>query len=333
MFSRTEYTESLFNSKINFEDLSLQLFHYQYENNRVYRDYLDLLKINPNNISSANHIPYLPIGLFKTHQIQTGTFSPELIFESSGTTETTPSRHYVKQSQIYEKSFRTAFQFFYGDISNFVIIGLLPSYLERKHSSLVYMVNDFIQHSGHKESGFYLNEFHKLKDTLIKANQSKKKVFLIGVTFGLLDFAEEYKLNLENTIVMETGGMKGRRKEQTRDEVQNYLKERLGVQTIHSEYGMTELLSQAYSKKNGIFQCPPWMKVTLRDSDDPLTLLPTPQTGTSPTGLLNIIDLANIDSCAFIATDDIGILHADNSFEVRGRRDLSDLRGCSLMAV
>jgi hypothetical protein len=255
-----------------------------------------------------------------------------MIFESSGTTGSINSKHFVKDVGLYRENFTRIFEMFYGTPSEWCIIGLLPSYLEREHSSLVMMVNDLIRQSEHSQSGFYLNEHEKLHQTLLHNEFLQQPTLLIGVTFGLLDFAEQYSMNLKYTTVMETGGMKGRRKEMLRSEVQNILMNRLGVKNVHSEYGMTELLSQAYSKEKGIFKCPPWMKVLLRDEDDPL-LITNGNSKQSVTGLINIIDMANIYSCAFIATDDIGRLYPNGNFEVLGRSDNSDIRGCTLMAL
>jgi hypothetical protein len=259
--------------------------------------------------------------------VVTGTFEPEVIFESSGTTQTINSRHLVKSMAVYRNSFMKAFQLFYGPVSEWCIIGLLPSYLERSNSSLVVMANELIQQSGHPDSGFYLYEHEKLSATLQALEAKKQKTLLIGVTFALLDFAEKHLLNLQHTIVMETGGMKGRREEWTRQQVHDFLIARLGVKSIHSEYGMTELLSQAYSGGNGIFYCPPWMKIILRADDDPLQIAATDN------GIINVVDLANIYSCSFIATDDAGRIQKDGGFEVIGRTDNSDLRGCSLMTL
>ncbi|MRG48474.1 acyl transferase [Chitinophaga sp. SYP-B3965] len=305
------------------EALVPELFRFQYLTNSLYRAYVDALKINPADVQEISQIPFLPIQFFKTHRVVCGEFEPQVVFESSGTTQTLNSRHLVKDTGIYTRSFMEAFRQFYGPVEDFVVLGLLPSYLERQNSSLVYMVQEMIQRSGKGESGFYLYEHEKLAETL---QALKQPVLLIGVTFALLDFAERYKLDLSNVIVMETGGMKGRREEWTREELHAYLKERLGVQTIHAEYGMTELLSQAYSKGEGIFRCPPWMKVLVRDENDPFQLY-----SANASGVINVVDMANIHSCAFIATDDIGRLHADGSFEVLGRMDHSALRGCSLM--
>lgn len=332
MFSAEKFTKSLFtSSNADFEDLALQLFKYQVKNNDLYQTYVQSLGFRAEEVLAVKDIPFLPIGFFKTHEIKTGIFEPELVFESSGTTQTVPSSHFVKDVRLYEQSFRKAFELFYGKITDYVIIGLLPSYLERQHSSLVYMVNDLIQLSGYSESGFYLDEHKKLADQLKKLEDQGQKTLLIGVTFGLLDFAEKYPLSLRETIVMETGGMKGRREEWTREQVHGFLKEKFGIKNIHSEYGMTELLSQAYSQQDGLFHCPPWMKIALRDMRDPLQLLPWPEPGQSSQGLINVIDLANIHSCAFMATDDVGKLYSDGSFEVLGRQDNSDLRGCSMM--
>jgi hypothetical protein len=306
--------------------LAPELFRFQYGQNALYRAYVDALRVNPAHVETPEQIPFLPIRFFKTHPVVSGDFEPEAIFESSGTTQTQNSRHLVKDTGIYTRSFMEAFRRFYGPAESFVVLGLLPSYLERQHSSLVYMVQELITRSGHPESGFYLYEHDKLADTLLALEARRQPVLLIGVTFALLDFAEAYRLNLRHTIVMETGGMKGRREEWTRNELHAFLMERLGVPAIHAEYGMTELLSQAYSKGGGLFQCPPWMKVLVRDENDPFDL-----SAASASGVINVIDLANIHSCAFIATDDIGRLQADGSFEVLGRLDHSALRGCSLM--
>lgn len=308
------------------EEVALEVFQYQYQENAIYKAYVDAINISPARVRSLLQIPFLPIQFFKSHKVVCGTFEPELIFESSGTTQTVNSRHYVKESDIYTRSFMTAFEEMYGPVEDFVILGLLPSYLERQHSSLVRMVQELVVRSNRPESGFYLYEHEALQQRLLELEARKQKTLLIGVTFGLLDFAEKYQLSLHHTIVMETGGMKGRREEWTREEVHDYLKERLGAGAIHSEYGMTELLSQAYSKGNGLFETPAWMKILLRDENDPFQL-----TAGKGSGVINVIDLANIYSSAFIATDDIGKLHADGRFEVLGRLDNSALRGCSLM--
>jgi hypothetical protein len=309
-----------------FEQLALEIFHLQVSGNLLYRSFIQALNIDPSKVRNVASIPFMPVSFFKNHDVTTGQFEPEVIFESSGTTQTGNSRHLVKSAALYRRSFIKAFELFYGAPEKWCIIGLLPSYLERKNSSLVMMVNDLIAMSAHRESGFYLNEHAKLADVLRSNEAAKQKTMLIGVTFALLDFAELFRFPLKYTTVMETGGMKGRRKEITRLEVHQLLKQAWHLTSIHSEYGMTELLSQAYSPGNGLFKCPPWMKIILRDEDDPLTVKTT-----TKSGLINVIDLANIYSCSFIATDDIGKLHDDGSFEVIGRMDSSDVRGCSLM--
>ncbi|WP_235921296.1 LuxE/PaaK family acyltransferase [Foetidibacter luteolus] len=318
---------NIFQDSFNFNNAAFQLFNYQFNNNKVYRDWCNAIGNTPDNVNSLPEIAFLPISFFKTHNITTGSFEPSVVFTSSGTTQSSTSRHLVKDTALYEKSFVTAFERVYGSTSNYCIIGLLPAYLERAGSSLVYMVNKMIGLSGHSSSGFYLNQLEELAGLLQQLEAQGQPTLLIGVTFALLDFAESHKLQLNHTIIMETGGMKGRRREQTRQEVHEILGNSFGVSTIHSEYGMTELLSQAYSRGAGRFVCPPWMKVLVRDEEDPLTVKNT------GTGILNIIDLANADSCAFIATDDVGIVHEDGSFEVWGRMDNSDIRGCSLLVV
>jgi len=271
----------------------------------------------------------LPISFFKTMPVTTG-FEPGFYFESSGTTGSINSRHYVKDIELYKKSFRSGFRQFYGDPADLCIIGLLPSYLERQHSSLVLMVDDLVQQSKNAASGFYLYDHEKLYHTLLANEKKRTPTVLIGVTYALLDFAQHFPMQLQHTIIMETGGMKGRREEMTRDEVHEILKRQLGVTTVHSEYGMTELLSQAYSTGEGIFNSPPYLKILLREEDDPLTVHDT-VAGKILKGIINVIDLANVYSCAFIATDDIGKLYGDGSFEVLGRMDNSDVRGCGLM--
>lgn len=317
----------------DFNKTALDVFKYQYRYNKIYREFVDVLQVNAERVNSIFSIPFLPIGFFKTHAIKTNDFVPEYVFESSGTTQSIKSRHYIKKLNLYRKSFVTAFTQFYGNPADWCVIGLLPSYLERQHSSLVMMVDELISLSRHPESGFYRNEHERLYAVLGELQKKAQKIMLIGVTFGLLDFAEKYSFELKNTVIMETGGMKGRREEMTREEVHHILKSRLGVGAVHSEYGMTELLSQAYSRSNGIFYCPPWMKVLIREEDDPLAVNHGNSFKQDVSGVLNIIDLANIYSCAFIATDDVGKLYEDGSFEVLGRMDNSDMRGCSLMVV
>jgi hypothetical protein len=275
----------------------------------------------------VEQIPFLPISFFKTQEVVCGRFEPQAVFESSGTTQTTNSRHFVKDISLYKKSFLHCFELFYGPVKDWCILALLPAYLERKNSSLVMMADVLIGLSENKYSGFYLYNHEELFQVLEKLEKAGQKTLLLGVTFALLDFAEKYSLPLNHTIIMETGGMKGRREELTREQVHSIIKKSFSVSNVHSEYGMTELLSQAYSKADGVFNCPPWMKIVLRDEDDPFAI------SGSGTGVINIIDLANIYSCSFIASDDAGRLHADGSFEVLGRLDHSDIRGCSLLTV
>ncbi len=278
-------------------------------------------------IKTHASIPALPISFFKTQTVVSTDFTPQAVFESSGTTQSQTSRHLVKELSIYERSFLDAFRLFYGEVKDWCILGLLPSYLERQHSSLVYMVNELIGLSTHPHSGFYLDEHEKLAQTLTQLELQGQKTLLIGVTFGLLDFAAAFPQKLYHTVVMETGGMKGRRKELTRAEVHEFLTTGLGIDKVHSEYGMTELLSQAYSTGDGRFICPPWMKVMVRDEEDPLTIRPHGR------GILQVIDLANLYSCSFIATEDVGMVYDDGSFEIWGRLDHSDVRGCSQLVV
>jgi phenylacetate-coenzyme A ligase PaaK-like adenylate-forming protein len=284
-------------------------------------------------VDSIEKIPFLPISFFKTHQVKTTDFTPQIIFESSGTTGVSTSRHLVKSAALYKSSFLKTFNLFYGNPSQWCILALLPGYLERNNSSLVYMVNELIHQTNNEGSGFYLNEHEKLFQALVKNEIMEKPTLLIGVTYALLDFAQQYSLKLQNTVVMETGGMKGKKEEITREEMHDELKKRLGLSIIHSEYGMTELLSQAYSKGEGRFFCPSWMKILIREYNDPFAVKAGCDQKKPVNGLINIIDLANLYSCSFIATDDVGRLHVDNSFEVMGRRDLSDLRGCSLLTL
>ncbi len=323
-------SSAIFNirSQAEFKDLALAVFNYQFNNNKVYRSFCDLLYKHPSDVKDINDIPFLPIQFFKTHHVLSTHKPVEATFTSSGTTGQQPSKHFVTDLDIYKQSFVNGFNQFYGDIKDYVVLALLPSYLEREGSSLIYMVDAMISQSRNVESGFYLNNVSELKETLIDLNAKGKKVLLIGVSFALLDFVETYQFDLENTIIMETGGMKGRRKEVIRDELHKRLKQGFGVKTIHSEYGMTELLSQAYSKGKGVFNCPDWMYVLARDTGDPLTILPKGRTGG-----LNVIDLANINSCSFIATQDLGRVFENGTFEVMGRFDNSDIRGCNLMVI
>ncbi len=310
-----------------FEQTALEVFRYQATHNGVYGAYLQALGTDPLRVQSLAAVPFLPVRFFKSHVVQSGDFNAEAVFESSGTSGTVNSRHFVKDLGLYETTFTRCFESFYGPVKDHCIIGLLPSYVERKNSSLVWIVDKLVQLSGHPQSGFYLHEYAQLAAVLQELEKKKQRTLLLGVTFALLEFAEQYPQPLQHIIIMETGGMKGRRKEMIRAEVHEMLKHAFGVPAIHSEYGMTELLSQAYSKRDGIFNCPPWMKILLRDEEDPFVLK------SKGTGTINIIDLANIHSCSFIATDDAGKLHTDGSFEVLGRVDGSDWRGCSLMLL
>ncbi|MBP2831424.1 acyl transferase [Aquimarina sp. U1-2] len=313
----------------HFEQLALEVFRHQYIYNATYQRFCNLLGISKTSVTHIDHIPYLPIDLFKHEQIVSGHSSISKIFTSSGTTGNLTSKHYVQDLGVYEKSFRKGFQHFYGNIKDYIILALLPSYLEREGSSLVYMVEKLIADNQQPESGFYLYDTEKLIAVLKNCISSNKKVLLLGVSFALLDLVENYSITPNNNIViMETGGMKGRRKEMIREELHDILKRGFNVSQIHSEYGMTELLSQAYSKGDGIFYCPPWMSVSIRNPEDPRTSL-----GYDKTGGINIIDLANINSCSFIATQDLGRVYPNYSFEILGRFDHSDIRGCNLMAL
>lgn len=322
-------------STARFEDLALQIFRFQYDNNELYRRYVQALQVTKERVDAIHKIPFLPIRFFKSHIVATTPFVAQQVFESSGTTGTAGSRHYVKEAAVYQKSFLTAFEKFYGLPSEWCILALLPSYLERQGSSLTLMARELIRRSNHPQSGFFLYEHDQLHMLLQELESRGQQTLLLGVTFALLDFAEKYSLPLRHTIVMETGGMKGRRQELTRPELHGILRKRLGVPAIHSEYGMTELLSQAYSRGEGIYHCPGWMRVLVREEEDPLGVRSQvePTAGRPLGGILNIIDLANVYSCSFIATDDLGKLHADGSFEVLGRMDNSDVRGCSLLVV
>lgn len=311
--------------------MALEIFRFQARENPIYRQFTELMGVNPPDVSRVEQIPFLPVGFFKTGRIATGDWEPAMVFESSGTTGMVNSRHYVRDLALYQRSFLEGFRQFYGEPEDWCIIGLLPAYLERSHSSLVYMVDELVKRSRVKESGFYLYEHQQLHDQLLALERGKQKCLLIGVTFALLDFAEKFSMQLEHTVVMETGGMKGRRQEMTRSEVHEILGSKLGIKHIHSEYGMTEMLSQGYSSGNGIFFPSRTMKILVREEDDPLAVhQPSDQ---QVRGIVNVIDLCNIWSCSFIATDDAGKLYPDGSFEVTGRVDNSDIRGCSLMVV
>ena len=309
-----------------FNQTALQIFKHQAVNCKVYHNFIKGLGSDIENINSVQQIPFLPIEFFKAHTILSTKREPEVIFTSSGTTGIVTSSHYVTDVSWYTDSFRAAFSIFYGDIKNYTVLALLPAYLEREGSSLIYMADDLIKQSEHPDSGFYLYNHEELYQQLKKQQQAEKPTILLGVTFALMDFADNYKLDYPELIVMETGGMKGRRKEMIREELHEQLCNGFGVDKIHSEYGMTELLSQAYSKGDGIFNCPPWMKIITRDTNDPMSLLADDKAGG-----INIIDLANINSCSFLATQDLGRVYTDGSFEILGRFDNSDIRGCNLL--
>lgn len=306
----------------------MKVFRFQYENNLVYQRFCNLLGKTPQNVGTLTEVPFLPIEFFKSKEVLSTKDPIQITFSSSGTTGMITSKHHVTDLSFYEASFRKAFSHFYGNIEDYVVLALLPSYLEREGSSLIYMVDDFIQASNQPESGYYLNNYTELASTLTRLDAEGKNILLIGVTYALLDLVEMQSFNLKNTIVMETGGMKGKRKEMIREELHSILCQGFGVPKIHSEYGMTELLSQGYSLGDGIFECPPWMDILIRDPEDALTYIETGKTGG-----VNVIDLANINSCSFIATQDLGKKYSDYSFEILGRFDSSDIRGCNLMVV
>ncbi len=312
----------------NFKKIAFQIFQYQVDNNKIYAKYLNYLKVDPKSIRQLSQIPFLPIEFFKSQKIVSSNQLIEQVFLSSGTTGSIQSKHYVSDLNMYKNSFTKGFEYFYGKIENYTILALLPNYLERKGSSLIYMVDELIKKSNSSESGFYLDNLEKLSQKLIELDRNNKKVLLIGVSYALLNLIEYQKFHLKNTIIMETGGMKGKRKEMIREELHQILCDGFEVEEIHSEYGMTELLSQAYSRGKGIFETPSWMKIFIRDTEDALTILPH-----NKTGGLNIIDLANINSCSFIATQDLGKTFEDGKFEILGRFDHSDIRGCNLMVV
>ncbi len=330
--------DSIFNIKtsVQFKQMALAVFNYQFSENEVYQNYIKALKINPDRITELEQIPFIPIEFFKTYKVISGSKNndqPEetnikpvgdsRLFTSSGSIQ---SKHFVIDTEVYEISYRNGFELFYGNIEEYCVLALLPSYLEREGSSLIYMAEDLIKRSKHSSSGFYLHNYDELILKLEQLESQKQKTILLGVTYALLDLIEKQKFQLKHTIIMETGGMKGKRNEMVREELHNFLCGGFGVDSIHSEYGMTELLSQAYSKGDGIFNCPPWMKILIRDTNDPFSFLTQKKTGG-----INIIDLANINSCSFIAAQDLGKLYPDGSFEVLGRFDNSDIRGCNLM--
>ncbi len=329
-------------SQKQFEKIALKVFRFQYENNLIYQEFCDFLKTDVAKVKSLQQIPFLPIQFFKSHKVVSNKNPSQEIFSSSGTTSplapkdgiadkkvaNITSKHFVTDISFYEESYRKGFSQFYGNIEDYTILALLPSYLEREGSSLIYMFDDLIKRTNNPESGFYLHNHEELIDSLVKLDNSSKNVILIGVTYALLDLIENKKFELKNTIVMETGGMKGRRKEMIREELHEYLCQGFGVTAIHSEYGMTELLSQAYSLGNGVFECPSWMQILIRDPEDALTYV-----ADGKSGGINVIDLANLNSCSFIATQDLGKKNPNGSFEVLGRFDNSDIRGCNLMVI
>ncbi len=320
-------------SQKQFEKIALKVFRFQYENNLVYQEFCDFLNTDVQKVKSLEQIPFLPIQFFKSHDVVSSTDAIQDVFASSGTSGMITSKHLVTDTSLYEQSYRTAFSQFYGNIEDYVVLALLPSYLERSGSSLIYMVKDLIELSNNEDSGFYLNNYDELIAKLVSLDNAGKNVILIGVTYALLNLVEKQKFQLKNTIIMETGGMKGKRKEMIREELHEILCDGFGVSSIHSEYGMTELLSQAYSLGNGIFECPSWMQILIRDTEDALKYVENGKTGG-----INVIDLANINSCSFIATQDLGKKYPHQpanrqagSFEVLGRFDNSDIRGCNLM--
>ena len=313
-------------SNKQFEKIALKVFRFQYDNNQVYREFCELLKVEKSTVKSIKEIPFLPIQFFKTHSVISGNDTIKETFTSSGTTGVITSKHLVTDTNLYQESYTKAFSQFYGNIEDYVVLALLPSYLDREGSSLIYMVKDLIELSKSTDSGFYLHNYNELISKIIRLEASGKNILLIGVTYALLDVLELQNFKLKNTIIMETGGMKGKRKEIIREELHEILCNGFGVTSIHSEYGMTELLSQAYSLGNGIFECPNWMQIYIRDTEDALHYIENEKTGG-----INVIDLANINSCSFIATQDLGKKYNNNSFEVLGRFDNSDIRGCNLM--
>ena len=313
-------------SEADFEPKAIELFKTQMQEVKVLSDYASLLKFDLKNVRALNQILFLPISFFKTHQVIRKNQTPDFIFESSGTSGMERSKHFVSDISIYHQSLEAGFRLFVGDPIKFIFLALLPSYLEQKHSSLVYMVERLMKLGGDPQNEFFKTDYARLNEILSSNQASDKNILLFGVSYALLDFAEQFPRPFQNLTVIETGGMKGRREETTREELHRKLSAAFGLKKIHSEYGMTELLSQAWSARDGLYRCPPWMKVMARDLSDPFSLLPV-----GKQGALNVIDLANQNSCAFIATEDIGIVHEDGSFEVMGRMDASDLRGCNLL--
>jgi len=321
-----DFQDNIFNinDEASFNEMCLTAFRYQYKWIADYRKFVDLLKVSPNSVEHYTKIPFLPISFFKSHKLING--NSEAVFKSSGTTAFNRSQHFVQDLKVYKMSFLKSFEQFYGSPQEYCILALLPSYIENGDSSLVYMADKLIRDSKRPNSGFYLDNLHELIEKLELLNNQGKKTLLLGVSYALLDIIEKHSFQLKNTIVMETGGMKGRRKEMIREELHEQLKFGFGVTNIHSEYGMTELLSQAYSKGNGLFKTPNWMKILIRDVNDPFDILPDGQSGG-----VNVIDLANIHSLSFIETKDLGKIDKNHDFEILGRYDDSDIRGCNLL--
>ncbi|MGK0327472.1 MAG: phenylacetate-coenzyme A ligase PaaK-like adenylate-forming protein [Polaribacter sp.] len=330
LFLQKFMKKNMFNiqSQEDFTKVTIEVFKHQFKNNSVYRSFCDLLYMHPSDVSKIEEIPFLPIQFFKSRKVLSSLEEVQETFTSSGTTGSITSKHFVTDIKLYKESYLKGFAHFYGNIEDYVVLALLPNYLERESSSLVFMVDDFIRKSKNIESGFYLNNIDELAKKLINLDEIGQKVLLMGVSFALLDLIEKHQFKLKNTIIMETGGMKGRRKELIRNELHQLLQSGFGVDEIHSEYGMTELLSQGYSKGSGLFETPPWMKVLTRDTEDALTILPLGKAGG-----INVIDLANYNSCSFIATQDLGKIHKNETFEILGRFDTSDIRGCNLMVL
>ncbi|MFT6870065.1 MAG: phenylacetate-coenzyme A ligase PaaK-like adenylate-forming protein [Polaribacter sp.] len=330
LFLQKFMKKNMFNiqSQEDFTKVTIEVFKHQFKNNSVYRSFCDLLYMHPSDVSKIEEIPFLPIQFFKSRKVLSSLEEVQETFTSSGTTGSITSKHFVTDLKLYKESYLKGFAHFYGNIEDYVVLALLPNYLERESSSLVFMVDDFIRKSKNIESGFYLNNIDELAKKLINLDEIGQKVLLMGVSFALLDLIEKHQFKLKNTIIMETGGMKGRRKELIRNELHQLLQSGFGVDEIHSEYGMTELLSQGYSKGSGLFETPPWMKVLTRDTEDALTILPLGKAGG-----INVIDLANYNSCSFIATQDLGKIHKNETFEILGRFDTSDIRGCNLMVL
>ncbi len=313
-------------SSQEFEKYSIEIFNYQFEKNTIYKEFCRLTGKNPSNIRSSFEIPFLPIQFFKTHKIISSNQPIKKTFYSSGSTKNNLSKHHIIDLKLYEDCFLKIFMDFYGSPSQYNIIALLPTYLENKNSSLIYMVNKLIEKSENKHSGFYLDNYKELKEKLLYLEDGDKKTILFGVSYALLNLIDFHKFKLKKTIIIETGGMKGKRKELIKSELHQMLKIGFGVKNINSEYGMTELISQAYSIHNEKFKSPPWMKIYIRESEDPMNIKTD-----NKSGGINIIDLANYNSCSFIATDDLGKLDKDGNFEILGRLDNSDQRGCSLL--